>query len=460
MPAALNLSSVPFWTPIVYNNPETLEQHLVNVVEDTFYLGGARAHVMGSCLQFQESPAPLLKIAIKIALLFFSQGRLLLVVAFVAKIVYRILIAQPEEKTDPVRKTQPTVPPPAPPSLLSRVLEQGEILKSKNLLSPTQVINMKIQAGSEVCKVFFSLTKTRELKIQQCIKTLGRGGFGKVYEIVDLKTRIHTALKMAIPPKGDKNSVDYQTKADADLEQEFNNLNLLNPHGTVTGIQSPPISPLLTMIKVDRSFRVRKKRKAFEGLKYDGSIDKLNVHELPPTERFKILFQIAKGAQHYRKLELVHSDLKPGNILYLQRKRDYLAHISDWGSVWSQKNSADGGTIYTPHYANRADLKEIQSSWTTAGKVWSGKKYDIYSLGVTFFELLTGKVFSSKVAIEHSLNSAGLQGVQYKKFTTILKRMVQPGADTVATAALDIIRPDKQGKPSIAEVVSAVEACV
>jgi hypothetical protein len=431
------IQSIPFWTPIIIQNPLSLTDYALNIVEETFYCGGKRAHITGSNVEIVERSPPLLKIALIAAAALFSRGRMLLLVLFVAKVIYRYVLGQ--------NNTASSL------STYDQLLAFGNKLKSKNIISNTQAAKMNFGYG----KYLFSLSTSGDVQIEHYVKLLGRGGFGKVSEIKNLKNGTCLALKVALPPKEYKNDSECLQKAEKDLEQEASNLRLLNPDGKTVGIQHPPLGPMLTIIKVDELFRIIKKRKGIKVMKYGGSLDKLQVHRFSVKDRFDILLQIALGTEHYRKHSLVHSDLKPANMLFMKTPSRTVAVISDWGSAWNLTNCAEGAQTYTPHYVTKKDLKDIHSAWTTLGKHWSGKKGDIYSLGVTFFELLTGEIFSDKLNIQGRLSLAGLGGPKYDKFIQILKRMVQP-PEGMVTAMLDTFRGDKQGRPEIDEIIKAI----
>ncbi|MDH5445103.1 MAG: serine/threonine protein kinase [Gammaproteobacteria bacterium] len=102
-----------------------------------------------------------------------------------------------------------------------------------------------------------------------------------------------------------------------------------------------------------------------------------------PQEALSIVKQIAVGLDVAHKNGFIHRDIKPGNILF---RGDGAAVITDFGVARCEdvetKMTQTGTVIGTPRYmspeqAQGSELKPCS---------------DIYSLGVVFYEMLTGKV--------------------------------------------------------------------
>ena len=105
-------------------------------------------------------------------------------------------------------------------------------------------------------------------------------------------------------------------------------------------------------------------------------------HTLPALEACGIIMQIARALEHAHKLGMVHLDIKPGNIMLtatgLAKLADFglARHVEDVDIVYEQKKIIFGTPSYmSPEQIRGADL-DCRS--------------DIYSLGVTFYELVVG----------------------------------------------------------------------
>ena len=112
----------------------------------------------------------------------------------------------------------------------------------------------------------------------------------------------------------------------------------------------------------------------------------------PLPSNFQIAFQIAKGLQHIHNNNLVHRDIKPGNILISrpnQKNGPVTIKLGDFGlSRTTHSNgefsnpTADKGTLnfMAPevfHLSNSTEKKGTNKS-------------DVFSSGLAFFALFTG----------------------------------------------------------------------
>lgn len=449
---------INYWTPVVYSKPVNFWQECGNFIEDLFYLGGRRVSLdpHGNARQHTQIE-PLWKIALKASSFVFSYlifGSTPLVLLVAAKMAYRwskdfkiIEVKQSEKTATPILKAVEDV------SVKRMKLVRETAQKNKNLLSVSKRIKVSFQDTQGKHKYLFGKAENNpDVQIQRIVKKLGRGGFGVVYELEDIDTFKHTALKIAKPSKDCKYDTAALAKAEEDLEREFSNLTTLNAQGKQIGIQSGPLSPMLTIVK-DRS-----KHKAFEGEIYHGSLDKLKVHQLPLTSRLSIIYQIAKGVEYFRRKDFIHSDMKPGNILYRKEGDAFIVDNSDFGSAWTPETECES-KVYTPAYTTRSDLNEVNSSFTKQGRHWSAKKQDIYSLGLTLIELLTGWRLDEHRASRASgfLHNAGLNDRKYEGLVKVLSRMLIKQEGMV----IDVLKNtfgSELVRPSIKEVVAAIES--
>ena len=123
---------------------------------------------------------------------------------------------------------------------------------------------------------------------------------------------------------------------------------------------------------------------------YLQSRKKLSISE---ASRFTV--QLAQGLGQAHSQGIIHRDLKPSNILLTSNLEP---KISDFGIAkltFSSVVTQEGATIGSPRY--------MSPEQAAGGSV--DQRCDIYSLGITFYELLTGKVpfdgETSKVLAQH-----------------------------------------------------------
>jgi len=117
--------------------------------------------------------------------------------------------------------------------------------------------------------------------------------------------------------------------------------------------------------------------------------------ELPTPEASRFVVQIAQGLDYAHSQGIIHRDLKPSNILLTSKLEP---KISDFGIAklsFSSVVTQEGATIGSPRYMSpeQAAGSEVD------------RRCDIYSLGITCYELLTGRVpfdgETSKVLAQH-----------------------------------------------------------
>ena len=109
--------------------------------------------------------------------------------------------------------------------------------------------------------------------------------------------------------------------------------------------------------------------------------DRIVNGPMEPGEVTRMVKQIADALDFAHSQGIVHRDFKPGNVLLDERGNTYLA---DFGLARITEGSSDiTGTmiIGTPHYM----APEQARSAEVTGLV------DIYALGVTIYEMLTGQ---------------------------------------------------------------------
>jgi len=447
----MNVNKVDFMVPIIYDNPKNFRQELGNHIENSLYLGGKKLHIISqknNIFKFKDQSIPVWQTAFKIALFITSLG-LIPLILLIAKAIYRSSLT--DKSFDQVSSGKKKIPNPVITinDIAKKLLLQG-MFKKEN--------RVKIKHAGN--KYLLSLDDHEAIKIQRFGKVLGRGGFGKVTELIDCKTNQRTALKVATPPKPKykgKYNLEELKFAEKDLKQEVANLNYLNPKGDAMGIQKPPMT---SIFKVNKTYSSQpSSRLAFEGAIYDGSLDKLKVNSLPVETQLDIIYQIVKGVQLFRKLGMVHCDLKPANIFYKKQNGKYFVYVGDFGSAW--REGKNKGLAYTKHYATQNDVTEITGSVTNYGEFYSAKKHDIYSLGVTLRELLFGSTKALSSLLKEKMKTAlSLSNVSVQKADHFFKTLNRMTVEETHNPALELVSKfidNDSVRPSIKEVVDAIE---
>jgi hypothetical protein len=128
-------------------------------------------------------------------------------------------------------------------------------------------------------------------------------------------------------------------------------------------------------------------------------VDGLNLRQLekagklPPREALQIVPQICEALQFAHDAGIVHRDIKPENILVDKQGR---VKIADFGIAKILGRESHSPTltqgrqvIGTPHYMAPEQVEKPQTV---------DHRADIYSLGVVFYEMLTGELPLGKFA--------------------------------------------------------------
>ena len=196
-------------------------------------------------------------------------------------------------------------------------------------------------------------------------KKMGAGGFSEVWLAHDNKADIDVALKVFSPDKGmDEKGIEIFSK-EYSLVFNLNNANLLKP----SHFDDFDGSPYLVM----------------PFCKNGSALDQIGEMDEKELAKFMSNAAAALDYLHDQNPPIIHQDIKPDNFL-IDDKGHYL--LSDFGissrikrvltrSVGRQNSS---GTLpYMPPEKFVKDRQIIKAS-------------DIFSLGVTFYELLTGEL--------------------------------------------------------------------
>ncbi|WP_101756968.1 bifunctional serine/threonine-protein kinase/formylglycine-generating enzyme family protein [Oceanicoccus sp. KOV_DT_Chl] len=141
-------------------------------------------------------------------------------------------------------------------------------------------------------------------------------------------------------------------------------------------------------------------------------------------QAIRIIREMASALNYAHERGYVHRDVKPDNILF---REDDSAVLCDFGIAKALKGSVKmtnfGSVLGTPNYMSpeQAQGKEIDG------------RADIYSLGVVFYEMLTGQVpFSGDdpvaIAVKHMTSAIPKLPAEHKSFQNIIEKMMDKKA--------------------------------
>jgi serine/threonine protein kinase len=174
-----------------------------------------------------------------------------------------------------------------------------------------------------------------------------------------------------------------------------------------------------------------------------GSLDDLidRRYRLPEMQVLEIGIQIAKGLRAAHQRGLIHRDVKPANILFVD---EYEAKISDFGLAgvageWSETAAEIWGT---PYYVAPERLRKEPEDF----------RGDIYSLGATLFHAIAGEA-----PIQGETN-AGAALLDLKTHPLDLRNIAPDVSEATAGIFQRMIEPDPaQRFSSYDELLSSLE---
>lgn len=207
----------------------------------------------------------------------------------------------------------------------------------------------------------------------EILDSLGCGGMGVVYKARQPHLNRFAALKILAPGK----------EQDPAFAERFT-----REAQTLARLNHPHIVILYDFGKVDGSFYLL--------MEYVDGVSLrqlLQSKRLSPEEALAIVPKICEALQYAHDHGVVHRDIKPENVLLNQEGR---VKIADFGIAKMVGGEAgqpaitrDEQVIGTPHYMAPEQVEKPRRV---------DHRADIYSLGVVFYEMLTGELPLGKFA--------------------------------------------------------------
>ena len=197
----------------------------------------------------------------------------------------------------------------------------------------------------------------------EILKVLGRGGMGAVYKARDREVNRVVALKVIRPDLAGNASIIERFKQELILSREVTHRNVVRIYdlGDADGVK------FITMEYIEgsdlRSLIIE--RKAF-----------------PPGEAVETMIQICRALEAAHNVGIIHRDLKPQNIM---RENQGRVVVMDFGLarlVESDGMTQTGALVGTMEY-----MSPEQALGSTLDQ-----RSDLFTVGLIFYELLTGKM--------------------------------------------------------------------
>lgn len=197
-------------------------------------------------------------------------------------------------------------------------------------------------------------------------RKLGAGGMGTVYLATDIQLRRRVALKVLPRERAENPTMVKRFRAEAQAAANLKHKNIVSVYetGQADGY-----------IYIAMEF-----------------VDGIDVHDLvyrreviPVKRSINMIKQVARALQHAHDKGIVHRDIKPSNLLI---QRDGTVKLADLGLARSLDDASDAGitrdgtTVGTVDYMSPEQARNSRKADTRS---------DIYSLGCTWYHMLTGE---------------------------------------------------------------------
>jgi len=235
-----------------------------------------------------------------------------------------------------------------------------------NLDIPTEITGLSGDAARASPPVPAPEEIARHFPQLEILRCLGRGGMGVVYEARQKSLDRRVALKLLAPGREKDAAFTERFLREARALARLSHPNIVTVHdfGEAGGLH------YLLMEFVD-GVNLRQL---------------LAARKITPAAALAIVPPVCEALQYAHEQGIVHRDIKPENLLLDKRGR---VKIADFGIARLLGSAAPEGSatgqqaVGTPHYMAPEQRERPQAV---------DHRADIYSLGVVFYEMLTGEL--------------------------------------------------------------------
>ena len=232
----------------------------------------------------------------------------------------------------------------------------------------------------------------------EIIERVGIGGMSYVYKAYDLKTKKIVAIKELKDELVDDEEFVSKFESEAIASKSIKHKNVVSAYDVV-----------------------HDGRLYYIVLEYaDGITLNKYIREkghLTNEETIDIAIQVASGLESAHKKGIIHRDVKPQNVVI---SKNNIAKITDFGIARAiSSNTKNISVIGTVHYISPEQAKNDKVDFRS----------DIYSLGCTMYEMITGKIpFEGDTAVaiimSHIKENIKLPSIDNKSIYKSLEKII------------------------------------
>ncbi|MGA2136899.1 MAG: serine/threonine-protein kinase [Bryobacteraceae bacterium] len=203
----------------------------------------------------------------------------------------------------------------------------------------------------------------REIGNYRIVEKIGEGGMGVVYKAIETQLDRPVAIKALHPQFSSNSELMERFRAEARAQAQMNH---------------PNVATLYTFLVQDgAAYMVME---FVDGEAFDRMVQRLGP--IPIAEALPAFRQALAGIGYAHHLGILHRDIKPSNLML---NREGVVKVMDFGlaKVMGDRSlTATGVRLGTVYYMSPEQILNRPAD----------TRSDIYSLGATLYEILTGKV--------------------------------------------------------------------
>lgn len=219
------------------------------------------------------------------------------------------------------------------------------------------------------------------------IKTLGRGGFGITYLAEQVMAKRRVCIKEFFPKdyykRNDDDSLTVSSDGFAEMMDKFK-AKFIKEAQTIAALDHTNIIPIHDVFEENgTAYYVMdyiEGEPLSELVKRNGAMSE--------SDALKYIRQVASALEHIHEQQIMHLDVKPGNIMV--RSKDDRAILIDFGLSKHYDATSGEATSTTPVGVSHGYAPMEQYKQGSVSKF--SPETDIYSLGATLYYLVTGSV--------------------------------------------------------------------
>ncbi len=254
---------------------------------------------------------------------------------------------------------------------------------------------------------------------------LGEGGSGKVYAARRRSDGWEATIK----------EIDLSSRSDKRVR-------FLREAQLCVGLDHPNVIEITEVrVEGDLAFQIMERLGGVEDL-----VDRLVEGPLPIAEVLRIGEGVARGLQRLHSAGVVHRDIKPANILVTP---DGVVKITDFGLA---RRLASGETL------TRSRIGMGTLAYIPPEQAFDARRAkptaDLYSLGATLYQLLTGELLFAGLGIEQLLEEIT------KSDPTPVREIRAECPAELEALVLRLLRKDPADRPESAEATADLIAAM